>query len=488
MKISYDQNDPTKYNAITTNYTYDDVTHSNITQIQTTDSKNQSVTTNFTYPYNYATTPYTLMTTAHIFSQTVSKTEKLNGNVLSVMTNNYVSFSGNNYLPGNIQFQVKTNPVETRASFNFYDSRANVLEMQKANDAKQSFIWDYQTMQLVGQVSNSSQSDIAYTSFESDGKGNWTYTGIPYVDATSPTGKRCFKLTGNITKSGLSSTTTYVVSYWRKSGALTINGTSGNVGKTSNGWTYYEHIVGNPAGGTMTLSGTGSIIDELRLYPANAQMKTYTYQPLIGLTSQCDVNNRITYYEYDGIGRLILIRDLDKNIIKKMCYNYAGQAGTCNLYYNGPQSGNFTKSCPINFTGNSVTYTVPANLYVASTQPEADLLAQNDVSANGQQYADSNGVCTASITIQGYNIKSASYNLRFTNNSTSIQYNFILNANQMATITLGHIPKGTYTVLFYPAGAPVSATFGIAGLSFFGTGATFNNVVLNSGAIASINN
>ena len=488
MKISYDQNDPTKYNSITTNYTYDDVTHNNITQIQTTDSKNQPVTTNFTYPYNYATAPYTLMTTAHIFSQTVSKTEKLNGNVLSVMTNNYAAFAGNNYLPGNIQFQVKSNPVETRASFNFYDNRANVLEMQKTNDVKQSFIWDYQTMQLVAQVSNSSQSDIAYTSFESDGNGNWTYAGIPFVDATSHTGKRCFKMAGNITKSGLSSTTTYVVSYWRKSGTLTINGTSGNAGRTSNGWTYYEHIVANPAGGTMTLSGTGSIIDELRLYPANAQMTTYAYQPLVGLTSQCDVNNRITYYEYDGIGRLLLIRDLDKNIIKKVCYNYAGQTGNCNLYYNAPKSGNFTKGCPVNFTGSSVTYTVPANLYVASTQPEADLLAQNDVNANGQQFADSNGVCTASITIQGYNVKSASYNLRFTDNSTSIQYNFILNANQMATITLGQIPKGTYTVLFYPAGAPVNATFGIAGLSFFGTGATFNNVVLNAGATASINN
>ena len=49
-----------------------------------------------------------------------------------------------------------------------------------------------------------------------------------------------------------------------------------------------------------TIAGTGGI-DELRLYPKKSQMVSYTYSPFVGISSQCDVNNRITYFEYDGL-------------------------------------------------------------------------------------------------------------------------------------------------------------------------------------------
>lgn len=52
-------------------------------------------------------------------------------------------------------------------------------------------------------------------------------------------------------------------------------------------------------------------------------MTTYTYDPLIGITSVTDVNDLSTYYEYDGFGRLKSILDNDKNIIKANTYHYA---------------------------------------------------------------------------------------------------------------------------------------------------------------------
>lgn len=71
--------------------------------------------------------------------------------------------------------------------------------------------------------------------------------------------------------------------------------------------------------GMVTLTG---LIDEIRIHPKDAQMNTFTYEPLTGMTSQCDANNRVSYYEYDSLGRLKLIRDQDKNIVKTFQYNY----------------------------------------------------------------------------------------------------------------------------------------------------------------------
>ena len=69
--------------------------------------------------------------------------------------------------------------------------------------------------------------------------------------------------------------------------------------------------------------------DEIRLNPSAAQLTTYTYDLLYGMTSQTDPNGKITYYEYDSFNRLKYIRDQDNNIIKKFCYNYAGQVEDC---------------------------------------------------------------------------------------------------------------------------------------------------------------
>jgi phenolic acid decarboxylase len=190
-----------------------------------------------------------------------------------------------------------------------------------------SYIWDYLNSEPVAKASNASVSQIAYTSFEADGKGNWTFAGPGIIDATSPTGGKCYLLTnGNITKSGLTSAK-YIVSFWQKTGATVsiTGGTNTSVaGKTINGWTYYEYTVSGAT--TITVSGSG-YIDELRLYPSNAQMVTYTYTPLLGMTSACDADNKITYYFYDGFGRLKWIKDQDLNIIKIIQYHYQSIPG-----------------------------------------------------------------------------------------------------------------------------------------------------------------
>lgn len=354
--------------------------------------------------------------------------------------------------------------------------------MQKASDVQQSFIWDYNNIYPVAQVTDALQADIAYTSFEADGKGNWSFTGMPIISATAPTGKRAYDLnSGNILKVGLSNSKTYIVSYRSKNGVQNVNSVSAAPGNVVNGWTYYEHRIVNPTTSSITVSGTGTI-DELRLYPLGAQMTTFAYEPLVGLSAQCDANNRILYYEYDGLSRLSLIRDESRNILKKYCYNYAGQVENCSYYYNAAQSQVFTKSCPAGSAGSQVTYSVPANSYGSSIGiNDANAKALADISANGQIYANTTGTCTANlITVQGYNSQSSTYNLKLTNNSTGLIYYFTLTANTFSSATLGQVPSGIYTVLFYPSGVPVTCTYDINGFTYFGTGATFNNIAITS--------
>src|SRR5690606_29817513 len=143
---------------------------------------------------------------------------------------------------------------------------------------------------------------------------------------------------------------------------------------------------------TVTITGSGTI-DELRLYPRTARMNTVTYDPLIGKTSECDENNRITYYEYDNLGRLSTIKDEKKNILKVYEYNnISKQTGCPTTFYNKTVSETFVRSnCAANYQGAQVTYTVAANTYSSTiSQEDADRKAELAILTNGQTYANAN--------------------------------------------------------------------------------------------------
>jgi hypothetical protein len=62
---------------------------------------------------------------------------------------------------------------------------------------------------------------------------------------------------------------------------------------------------------------------------SKAFVTTYFYTPAVGIIKKTAPNNKSTFYEYDSFQRLKYIRDQDNNIVKKFCYNYAGQVENC---------------------------------------------------------------------------------------------------------------------------------------------------------------
>lgn len=195
-----------------------------------------------------------------------------------------------------------------------------------------TYIYGYNNNLVIGSVINGNKDQVAFTSFESNDKGFWTYAGAPAGNATDPgrTGDQYYNLgNGNIERTGLQAGK-YILSYWVKGGNATVGGTgftqvSQVVDMTINGWTCYQYVVNIGAGGSVQLSGNTKI-DELRLYPFDAQMTTFTFDPLIGKTSETDANNRTTFFEYDEFNRLKCTRDQYGNIRQQYIYHFKNQS------------------------------------------------------------------------------------------------------------------------------------------------------------------
>ncbi len=70
-----------------------------------------------------------------------------------------------------------------------------------------------------------------------------------------------------------------------------------------------------------------TLINSLRDLPllSDSMVTTYTYDPLIGVTSMTDPKGYTIHYSYDGFNRLKEVRDQDNKLINDYKYHYQGQ-------------------------------------------------------------------------------------------------------------------------------------------------------------------
>jgi hypothetical protein len=405
--------------VIQTDYSYDNATHIQLTKKTQTNSKAETVEILYRYPGDALVSPSP--TTAEqdaidelIEARAYSTLLEQEQTVSSVSIERQ-RFTYKQFTPAVFPLLHKVSEESNGAGLveklrvDEYDAAGNLTERIAKDKILSKYIWDYSNSMPIAEVSGlTTGAKLAYTSFESDNTGGWTLSNVNYIAAVHGgiTGRRAYNITGEVSKTGLDENTIYTVSFWVDGDKPEItktnaNNTTSNIDnlfqlKTTLGnWKLYKGTVSGAVGIKIVKHTNDALtyIDEVRLFPSGAVIGTYTYDPLVGITSQCDVNDHILNYSYDPYGRLLMLRDEDKNIVKRYCYNYNTQSDNCEFFGNAALSRPFQKQCSYGYTGTTVDYTVPANTYWAYTQTEADAMAWAESSANGLAFANFNGAC-----------------------------------------------------------------------------------------------
>lgn len=296
-QITYDNS-----NSITVreNYTYNPFNNKIKTREIIGFSQGLNKTTTFYYPNELSSgnTLYTGMVNDFVINPVI-KTVNTNSNSIHLGTNEDLlklyNINQNVYLLEQRESYLDVS-AKDKVVISRYDSYGNPETLLGNNGIQTSYKWGVKVKQPVFKIANAGfvngnpqffyqgfEEDLAYQNF-SGYAGDGSYIGDYTTNFTLP------------------DTRTYVIDYRYRAG--------GN-------W-YYIRKNYTPG---MILT-EGDIIDEVRIYPNDAIVSSYTYRPLTGMTSESDANNKTTFYEYDNLQRLIRLRDQDKNILKQYEYSY----------------------------------------------------------------------------------------------------------------------------------------------------------------------
>lgn len=285
-----------------------------------------------------------------------------------------------------------------------------------------------------------------------------------------------------------------------------------------------------------------NLLNAIRNYYSSnplVQVYTYTYKPMVGITSETNPNGRATYYEYDNFNRLHIIKDFEGNVVKQICYNYNGQPEDCGFGTNAAAAPNWQNTAtpvrcqkdinnqntgnqereqrdmnPLSVTNNQLRWFGIGSNYAAcpvNTSPNWQNTGtpircqknsnnentgwqeqeQRDVNPNSESFGDiqwvavsqNQTVCPPPLPMMNINANNYAgeegWRVTFTNIATDEVFDLAIPPPVRGSI--GQIRKGTYNVRIYNVNGNASPNyFIIGGTSSFSTQAlegNFSNVL-----------
>lgn len=255
------------------------------------------------------------------------------------------------YYPKNVKQKAKSaDPYQTVIQFDNYKD-GNVLEQTIKGGTRESFKWGYQSLYPVAKIVNASSSEFYSQNFEenADFDGN-----VSRVNSRSHTGRYSGFISNSTTDEVVSHSNQYLnitsgkARLYNYSGWVYSEGPSVQLflfmyraGET-NYFSYVDDVQTNQTGKWVYIqknflvpadvtrmrmridnNSAGNVwFDDLRIHPADADISTYTYDPLVGMTSSTDNKGQSTIYEYDDFQRLIRVWDHNGYLLKSNDYHY----------------------------------------------------------------------------------------------------------------------------------------------------------------------
>ncbi|MEM7367557.1 MAG: hypothetical protein AAF587_03080 [Bacteroidota bacterium] len=381
IQREYDQHDPAVFTETTTDYTY----HSSANAgeagyLRSTSMANSKITgenptvhkTEYGYPEDFTFTPGTgspieKMIQDRILTAPIEVLKKVDDEVVSgqftefgikhgiVLPVRMHILEALNPIAGFVPTRnapVPASPYAPRVEFQDHDVDGNILTVSHTNGQPTGYIYAYAESTPVAKVDNANGLEIAYTSFEdlppstivtSYEDGNWVIerdaNAMGGFGSFPQTGLNSFNLSPPrkvVMPQGQLPAGKYIISFWYQDSEVEVLVEDGNQGGTSyptpaatSEMQYFELEVDVPQNGKITIKNLNNPsthwttkIDELRLYPADAMMSTISHDKALRVHTMTDVNNFSSYYIYDGLGRLIEVRDRKGNIVQTMEYKF----------------------------------------------------------------------------------------------------------------------------------------------------------------------